>query len=401
MSGSRWFGRVFAAALALMPGAAFAQDNSATCVCAGSAGPAEAGEPLVTAERIARFAPRARADLALAMVRLWTSPEPAELVTRLRVQHFFAQIATETGGFARIDENLNYSAKRLLKIFPRRVTPDQAQRLAGRPERIGNHVYGGRLGNREPGDGWLYRGSGFMQLTGRANFRDRGKMLDAPLEAEPERVRQPESGFGTAAAYWAARKVNAAADRDDVVAVRKLVNGGTNGLAEAKVWLARAKRIFVDGTGAQESAPFEQSEEAPEALSAEEISAIEDRLSADGLYQRGPQESAAEGSVSPELSAALRDYQVENGLPATGAYDEDTLYALGTPDPLDPLTDAEVDAVESRLQQRGLLSPGEAAGPDEVADALSRYQAEEGLPVTGIFDEATLGTILPPGGAGP
>jgi putative chitinase len=390
---------IFAAVCGFASGTALSQDNpAARCECQGAlSGPVESGSSIVTAERLARFSPRARADLTLAIIRLWRSPEPAELVTPLRVQHFFAQIATETGGFARIDENMNYSARRLLQVFPRRVTPEQAQRLANRPERIANHVYGGRLGNREPGDGWLYRGSGFMQLTGRANFRDRGIMIGRPLEAQPELVRQPEPGFETAAAYWTARRINDAADRDNLTTVRKLVNGGTNGLAESKVWLARAKRIFVDGTGPQESSPGETApiEAAPEALSPEELAAVEDILAADGLYQRGPQESANDGSVSPELREALREFQIENNLPATGEYDEDTLYALGTPDPVEPLTDEDVATVESQLQQRGLLSPAEASGPEEVADALSRFQVQEGLPVTGIFDEATLELLLP------
>jgi hypothetical protein len=124
---------------------AHSSELSANCACDR---PVEANSSsIVSLERITKFSPRARVDLALAIARLWKNPPPGELVNPLRVQHFMAQIATETGGFVAIEENLNYYADRLLKVFPTRVTPQQAQRLARHPELIANHVYGGRLGN--------------------------------------------------------------------------------------------------------------------------------------------------------------------------------------------------------------------------------------------------------------
>lgn len=85
-------------------------------------------------------------------------------------------------------ENLNYSAERLLAVFPNRFTSDQARRYARQPERIANRVYGGRLGNgdEESGDGWRYRGRGLVQITGRSNYAKFG------LEDDPDRALEPD-----------------------------------------------------------------------------------------------------------------------------------------------------------------------------------------------------------------
>ncbi|MEZ0003184.1 peptidoglycan-binding protein [Sinorhizobium fredii] len=363
---------------------ASAAETSRSCACDR---PIESNpSSIVTLDRIVKFSPRARTDLAVAIARLWKDPPPGELITPIRVQHFMAQIATETGGFVSIQENLNYSARRLLKVFPKRVTPEQAQRLAHRPELIANHVYGGRLGNRNPGDGWRYRGSGFMQLTGRANFRARGELLHKPIEEQPDLVRQPETGFETATGYWLARNINTPAELDKLESVRKLVNGGTIGLPESKIWLARAKRIFVAGGTPAESAESEK----------EELEAVQEDLTTEGyLVTQGPQEDFSDEAHKAQLSEALRNFQIENEIPATGVYDEDTLYALGRRQPQDPLTDEDVSNVQKRLQQLNLLSPGETSGPVDTEDAIRRFQLQEGLPVTGIYDEPTLNLLLP------
>ncbi|MGO6740073.1 peptidoglycan-binding protein [Rhizobium ruizarguesonis] len=369
-------------AFVTMTGIQTAAHAEATVPCSCDRPVESAASSIVTLARISEFSPKARSDLALAIIRLWKDPPPGELNTPIRIQHFMAQIATESAGLTTLEENLNYSAERLIKIFPTRVTAEQAQRLAHRPELIANHVYGGRLGNKDAGDGWRYRGSGFMQLTGRANFKARGKLLNEPLEEKPDLVRQPDTGFETATGYWLARKINDAAELDSLLNVRKLVNGGTNGLRESRVWLARAKRVFVDPNGPAESAPS----------NADELAAVAESLSDEGFaIGTGPQESS-------DLSEALRNFQIENEIPATGVYDEKTLYALGTPPPVDPLSPEETKGVEQQLQKLNLLSPAESSSPGDTRDALMKFQLQQGLPVTGIYDNATLETILPKDG---
>ncbi len=90
----------------------------------------EASTIFVTSLKISKFSPRARADLVAAIVNRWSDAFKAGITTPTRIQHFMAQLAVETGGFVRIDENLNYSAKRLRAVFPKRVTDELAQQLA-------------------------------------------------------------------------------------------------------------------------------------------------------------------------------------------------------------------------------------------------------------------------------
>lgn len=162
-----------------------------------------------------------------------------EINTVLRIQHFFAQVAVETGGITRIDENLNYTAAGLAKTFPSYFpTVASALPYAHQPEKIANKVYGGRLGNTQPGDGWKYRGSGYIQTTGKTNFAAAGAADD------PDSLRTPKPGFAAALKYWADHNCNADADRDDMTAVRKKINPALKGLGDATTYLARAKKAF-------------------------------------------------------------------------------------------------------------------------------------------------------------
>ncbi|TCP80762.1 putative chitinase [Rhizobium sp. PP-CC-2G-626] len=295
-------------------------------------GPAvEAADNLVTSLRISKFSPRARADLVAAIVNKWPVAFRAGVTTPVRTQHFLAQMATESGGFVRIDENLNYSAKRLREIFPKRVSEELARQLANRPEAIANHVYNRRdLGNIEPGDGWRFRGSGYIQLTGRSNFKARDAILNMGIVEYPDLVRQPVAGFAAAVAYWQAVKGNLLADAGDVEAVRRAVNGGLIGIKESKVWLARARRYFVS------QAVNVESSDSP---SAEEIQAAQSLLDETLGTNRGSTEAGDSG----EFVESLQEFRRRADLPSVdvggapvGAkvkllYDEDALYTLTDP----------------------------------------------------------------------
>lgn len=275
-------------------------------------------EYVVDVASLARFSPRARADLVAVIVQQWKLAEAAEINSADRVYHFISQMAAETGGLRVIAENMNYSAARLRQVFPTRVTPEQADRLASLgPVAIANHVYNGRLGNRLPNDGWSYRGSGLIQLTGRGNFSSRGQELGLPFEDNPEMVRTPSASFPAAVAYWKARNLNAIADTNDLRKVRISVNGGTNGLAEAGIWLARARRYLrVSG-------------ERDPASEAEESVAVERTLRSLG-YLGAPR--SGERSPPDEIDSAIKRFQRSRGLQESGQVDEDTLYELVDPD---------------------------------------------------------------------
>jgi putative chitinase len=196
-----------------------------------------------TRDQVRKFAPLARADLIEVLVNGTDLLEAAQINTPLRLQHFMAQIATETGGLKSIEENLSYSAERLRAVWPNRFPNLATAKLYARnPKKLAAKVYGGRMGNKTAEDAWNYRGSGFLQNTGLDNFKAAGH------EKDPDYLRTPDGALHAALEFWTRNGCNAFADRDDVVGLRRRINGGTNGLAECRTWLAKSKKIFVTFT---------------------------------------------------------------------------------------------------------------------------------------------------------
>lgn len=140
-----------------------------------------------------------------------------DIHSRLRIAHFFGQVAHECAGF--------------------RTTEEFA---SGR-------AYEGRqdLGNTEPGDGVRYKGRGLIQLTGRANYRDVGRRLQLPLEDQPHIAAEPVTSLKIACEYWKKRDINDSADEDDLIRVTRKVNGGLNGLEDRRNYLAKAKQALA------------------------------------------------------------------------------------------------------------------------------------------------------------
>jgi putative chitinase len=170
----------------------------------------------------------------------------AEINTPLRQAAFIAQVAHESQGFSRFVENLNYRADRLLDVFGKYFTDSEAQEFAHQPEKIANRVYANRLGNSDEasGDGWRYRGRGFIQLTGKDNYREAGKYLHLDLVGQPELVEGLEVGARVAAWYWASRNLNPYADRGQFDTITKRINGGLNGLLDRRAYYKRAKEAL-------------------------------------------------------------------------------------------------------------------------------------------------------------
>ena len=146
-----------------------------------------------------------------------------------RDDFFMAQCCYESGWFKNREENLRYSTpERIVKIFKKYV-PDleTAKKYVKKPEALANLVYGARLGNTEPGDGWKYRGRGFIQLTGKANYALMGKHLDMDLVSDPDIVCQDKYAFFAAGWFWVENNLN---DLEDFELVTQKINGGFRGL---------------------------------------------------------------------------------------------------------------------------------------------------------------------------
>ena len=164
----------------------------------------------------------------------------------LRVAHFLAQVLHESGMLRHVEENLNYSAEGLLKVFRKYFTPARAAEYARKPARIGARVYASRMGNGDEasGDGYRYRGRGLIQLTGKSNYREFSAWIGDDVVADPDRVAT-RYAVDSAVFYWDSRNINALADADDVRAVTRAVNGGLNGLDDRIALLQRAKSLLA------------------------------------------------------------------------------------------------------------------------------------------------------------
>jgi putative chitinase len=167
-------------------------------------------------------------------------PETAakfNITNNLRLAHFLAQCSHESGGFKAVSENLNYSADGLKKIFPKYFPGNLAESYARNPEKIASKVYGGRMGNGDETtkEGFKFRGRGYIQLTGKANYTNFAKFIGEDTVANPDLVAT-KYPLASAGFFFDSNKLWAicdkGADNATVTAVTKRVNGGTIGLVD-------------------------------------------------------------------------------------------------------------------------------------------------------------------------
>ena len=154
-----------------------------------------------------------------------------------RLAHFISQCSHESNNFTRVEENLNYSEEVLLKIFPKYFTPKLAEEYARKPRFIANRIYADRLGNGSEmsGEGWTYRGRGYIQLTGKQNYINFDKECTDNIVANPDLVAT-KYPLISAAWFWKANGLNELADRgsdsETISKITKRVNGGSIGLSD-------------------------------------------------------------------------------------------------------------------------------------------------------------------------
>lgn len=171
----------------------------------------------------------------------------------LAMAHIIAQVGHESGGFTRLEENLNYRADRLVAVFGSRngLTLAKAQSMAGKPQATANFLYGGgygreNLGNTQPNDGYFFRGGGLIQLTGRANYTRASKALGIDIVKLPGLVRSDESIAAKVAMWWLwDRGLLRYFEADDIVGATRRINGGLNGLKDRTDRLNRAKGVLL------------------------------------------------------------------------------------------------------------------------------------------------------------
>ena len=243
------------------------------------------------------------------------------ITTERRVAHFLSQCAHESGGFKRLEENLNYSAKALRAVFGRYFGPApkrDADEYHRKPEMIANYVYMDefrkyKMGNVNEGDGWLFRGRGLKQLTGRHNYTKFGESVGMTAEEAAEYVATPKGAIESACWFWDTNNLNNIADTDDVKRMTKKINGGTIGLEDRQRRYKKAMEVL--GMSAD--------------LMEVEEDDVDDIIDDIGVLRKGSrgegvkimQEAlgiAADGAFGPGTERALKEWQAANGLTADG-----------------------------------------------------------------------------------
>ena len=170
-----------------------------------------------------------------------------EINTPQRIASFVAQCAHESGGFVFLTENLNYKAESLTKLFgkyfPNLAVAKEYER---KPEKIANRIYANRMGNGDEasGDGYKYRGRGLIQLTGKTNYTWFAASLEISPEEAAEYTQTFEGAAQSACWFWETNKINAFADKGDIVGMTKRINGGTIGLEDRKKHYEHALHVL-------------------------------------------------------------------------------------------------------------------------------------------------------------
>lgn len=200
-----------------------------------------------TPDKLAHCAKRNRDPNAL-FVALEAVLPRYEINTVDRVAAFLAQCGHESVDFTVLQENLNYGAKGLMNTFGKYFHGhEHAVQYERQPELIANHVYANRMGNGDSssGDGWLYRGRGAIQLTGRANYQAFADSIQYSLEDAVAYTETLQGAVESAAWFWWKNRLNKLADDRNVTQMTRVINGGNNGLEERKTHMVHNLEILA------------------------------------------------------------------------------------------------------------------------------------------------------------
>ena len=164
-----------------------------------------------------------------------------------RQASFIGQCQHESENFTKLEEGLNYSASRLMAVWPSRFPNlDVANQYANNPEKLANKIYSGRMGNgnEESGEGYAYRGRGLIQMTGKEAYANCGSGLGIDFLSNPDLLATVEYACLSAGWFWNKKGLNDLGDTGDYETMTKRINGGLIGLDDRKAKIAKAKEIL-------------------------------------------------------------------------------------------------------------------------------------------------------------
>lgn len=271
----------------------------------------------ISSGHILKAAPHADGMLVNSIIRDWHIAEEHDIVTPKHTAYFLGNVAVETAGFTRLDENLYYTHGDVLRrTWPTRFKTDAAVNACLRnPRNLANTVYNGRLGNAATGDdGWNYRGSGCLQTTGKGNFDEVEHVTGLPVVNNPELLRSMPGALQAAAIYWQKRGLGKFADANDIEGLTKAIQGGTGGLADRRLYISRFLSVLAPaGSGAVKRG-----------MSGADVIFVQELLTKAGVYG-----GKIDGLFGDGTDRAVRDFQTATGLsPVDGVVGPNTMNAL-------------------------------------------------------------------------
>jgi putative chitinase len=245
--------------------------------------------------------------------------EQYDINTTNRIAGFMAQCAHESGDFRTLEENLNYSEKALNSVFGRYFGSGKGKRnakdYARDPKAIANYVYQdefrskrGALGNTNAGDGWLFRGRGIKQLTGRNNYTAFAKTVGMSAEEAAEYVATPKGAIESACWFWKTNKLENLADKGDIKGLTKKINGGTIGLADrTRRWNEALAILGGKAPAAKKPAAKAVVRTLRRGMTGDDVKKMQEAIGV-----------GADGDFGPGTLVAVKKWQKLNGLVADG-----------------------------------------------------------------------------------
>lgn len=296
-----------------------------------------------------RLCPRAHPNYIRALENGDAEMEAAGITTPLRLAHFLAQVLHETGGLTILEENMRYTAARIRQVWPSRP---EAVQFAGNPEGLANSVYANRMNNGPPssGDGWRFRGRGFLQTTGRYSYEKFGFSKQPDLIAhDPIFMLRP------ALMEWQAGLCNEKADRNAIKEITQRINGGLIGFDDRVRWFDRIWKLIGEAPSWQTAAPDV------------DLMSVQKRLNFVGIPV------TVDGRKGPATVAAIKAFQKSAGIPVDGV--------------AGPVTRAALDARIAEAQEGKAPKPDTAEEP-VVDPALAAKSGGAATLLGGLGDTA-------------
>ncbi|WP_448098330.1 XVIPCD domain-containing protein [Luteibacter yeojuensis] len=273
-------------------------------------------------------------------------------ITRPReLANFMAQVSHESNGLNRLEEGFRYTrnisqipVQSAWREGPEVLETARIGALQGRPEKLAELMYGGRNGNERPGEGYLYRGRGYMQLTGKDNYRAAGDALDLDLVKHPELAAEPTNAARIAVWYWQNRVPEAA--REDVKSATRAINGRYNGLDDRQerfvAWERRLtpevmERLAKSHAHADTPTPasgtpgrLHQGTSAPlkEGSDGDDVRRLQASLSSLGYKDAVGRPLKTDGDYGPSTTVAVKAFQRDAGIKVDGVVGRDTIDAI-------------------------------------------------------------------------